>query len=215
MVKTVNGFTKVFIGEIIERARDVQAQWEAAAAAVAAANAAIPEPDHPTTDVATASNPATTITATTNNTTNGATSHNDIPTASNATKHNIPLPSTSLIQTNNPITTTNGVTPTPHIPIPGFTQQGTTNPTPLPPPTSTISTASNPPISHEVVPTLQLGIPPNLVVKEPRPLQPDHIREALRRYKKDKEGGGAGLKMLSLGGMVGYSPATGGKRLFR
>ncbi len=33
IVKTVNGLTKVFIGEIIERARDVQAQWEAAEAA--------------------------------------------------------------------------------------------------------------------------------------------------------------------------------------
>ena len=56
------------------------------------------------------------------------------------------------------------------------------------------------------------------------PLLPDHIREALRRYKKDKEGGGAGLKALSLSGMgvgAGASPggrfptATGGRRIFR
>ena len=47
------------------------------------------------------------------------------------------------------------------------------------------------------------------------PLLPDHLREALRRYKKDKEGGSAGLQGLSLVGMNGYASATGGRRLFR
>ncbi|KAI9828384.1 MAG: hypothetical protein M1832_002812 [Thelocarpon impressellum] len=47
------------------------------------------------------------------------------------------------------------------------------------------------------------------------PLLPDHLREALRRYKKDKEGGGAGLRGLSLAAMNGFPTATGGKRLFR
>lgn len=47
------------------------------------------------------------------------------------------------------------------------------------------------------------------------PLLPDHFREALRRYRKDMEGGGAGFHALSLGNMAGYPVATGGKRLFR
>ena len=49
------------------------------------------------------------------------------------------------------------------------------------------------------------------------PLGPDHLREALRRYKRDGEGGGAGVQGTSLGlGMPGTGSARlGGKRLFR
>ena len=49
------------------------------------------------------------------------------------------------------------------------------------------------------------------------PLLPDHLREALRRYKRDGEGGGAGLAGVSLGlGVPGAGAARlGGKRLFR
>ena len=54
-----------------------------------------------------------------------------------------------------------------------------------------------------------------VVERDRGPLLPDHLREALRRYKKDKEGGGAGLKGLSLTAMAGFPTATGGKRLFR
>ena len=49
------------------------------------------------------------------------------------------------------------------------------------------------------------------------PLLPDHLREALRRYKMDGEGGGAGVEGTSLGlGLSGTGVARlGGKRLFR
>ncbi|MCJ1475791.1 hypothetical protein MMC13_004455 [Lambiella insularis] len=49
------------------------------------------------------------------------------------------------------------------------------------------------------------------------PLLPDHFREALRRYKRAGEGGGAGVEGTSLGlGMSGTgSTRLGGKRLFR
>jgi len=47
------------------------------------------------------------------------------------------------------------------------------------------------------------------------PLLPDHLREALRRYKKAGEGGGAGFQGLSLHGMEGAGPLIGGKRLFK
>jgi transcription initiation factor TFIID subunit 11 len=49
------------------------------------------------------------------------------------------------------------------------------------------------------------------------PLLPDHIREAYRRYRKDGEGGGAGVSGYSVGlGLPGAGIArAGGKRLFR
>jgi hypothetical protein len=49
------------------------------------------------------------------------------------------------------------------------------------------------------------------------PLEPDHIREALRRYRKDGEGGGAGVEGRTVGmGLAGsVASRMGGKRLFR
>lgn len=49
------------------------------------------------------------------------------------------------------------------------------------------------------------------------PLLPDHLREASRRYKKNGEGGGAGMEGTSLGLGISGSGAMrlGGKRLFR
>ena len=47
------------------------------------------------------------------------------------------------------------------------------------------------------------------------PLLPDHLREALRRYKRDREGGSAGFQGVSLGGKDIVASRTGGKRLFR
>lgn len=48
------------------------------------------------------------------------------------------------------------------------------------------------------------------------PLMPDHLREALRRYKRDGEGGGTGLNGVSVGlGVQGSAAAMlQGKRLF-
>lgn len=50
------------------------------------------------------------------------------------------------------------------------------------------------------------------------PLQPDHLREALRRYKKSRSGGSVGFTGISLYGMENRDVAAsrmGGKRLFR
>lgn len=49
------------------------------------------------------------------------------------------------------------------------------------------------------------------------PLTPDHIREALRRYKKDREGSSTGFLGLSLqaNGRENVAAKTGGRRLFR
>jgi transcription initiation factor TFIID subunit 11 len=47
------------------------------------------------------------------------------------------------------------------------------------------------------------------------PLLPDHLREALRRYKKSRRGGGVGFTGLSLEGREMAAPRLGGRRLFR
>lgn len=46
-------------------------------------------------------------------------------------------------------------------------------------------------------------------------LTPAHLREALRRYKRDRDGGGAGFAGMSLEGVERTMARTGGKRLFR
>ncbi|KAI9877873.1 MAG: hypothetical protein M1830_002581 [Pleopsidium flavum] len=114
VITTINGYTKIFIGELIEKARQVQAQYALAES--------LTPPDSPPT------------------TTNGASSSHPQP-------HQHPAP----------------------------------------------------------------------VKEPPGPLLPDHLREALRRYKRDGEGGGAGFAGLSLGlGVQGVGSARlGGRRLFR
>ncbi|KAF2483372.1 hypothetical protein BDY17DRAFT_297336 [Neohortaea acidophila] len=47
------------------------------------------------------------------------------------------------------------------------------------------------------------------------PLLPDHLREALRRYKKSRAGGTVGFTGLSLEGREVAAPRMGGRRLFR
>ncbi len=47
------------------------------------------------------------------------------------------------------------------------------------------------------------------------PITPDHLREALRRYKKDREGGSAGFLGLSGHGVEKVAARVNGKKLFR
>lgn len=47
------------------------------------------------------------------------------------------------------------------------------------------------------------------------PLMPDHLREALRRYKADRHGGTVGFTGISQQGRVERAAGMGGKRLFR
>lgn len=47
------------------------------------------------------------------------------------------------------------------------------------------------------------------------PLQPDHLREALRRYKRSRAGGSVGYTGISLGGREGTAARMGGRRMFK
>ncbi|GAB7347091.1 hypothetical protein MBLNU459_g3222t1 [Dothideomycetes sp. NU459] len=56
---------------------------------------------------------------------------------------------------------------------------------------------------------------PKVRERDRGPLLPDHLREALRRYKGGREGGTVGFTGLSLEGRENTSVRNGGRRLFR
>lgn len=56
---------------------------------------------------------------------------------------------------------------------------------------------------------------PKVRERDRGPLLPDHLREALRRYKTGREGGTVGFTGLSLEGKERVSVRNGGRRLFR
>jgi transcription initiation factor TFIID subunit 11 len=47
------------------------------------------------------------------------------------------------------------------------------------------------------------------------PLLPDHLREAVRRYRIDAEGGGTGYKQVQANGFEGFQAGGNGRRLFK
>lgn len=157
VITSINAYTKIFIGNLIERARDVQEQYAAAALPLP------PDEDAPS------SRP------------NG-------PSASiNASYQHDPTSPTD-IDTN---------------PFAQLKEYASPE-SPLEPPQPDESTKNR---KKKKKNQENLG-----------PLLPDHLREALRRYKKAGEGGGVGMGAQSLVGMgvpgVG-SARVGGRRLFK
>ncbi|CAG8899810.1 unnamed protein product [Penicillium egyptiacum] len=186
VVTTVNGFTKVFAGEVIEMARTVQAQWaeahdlaardafeaeEAAAEAAAQAKAS---------GVAAGSKPST-------------------PTLAGT-----PVPSSASASFSN------GVKKEPH--------DSHSTPTPSIPTHQNSTTSSPHPPSTPLRPRREFRLPPN---PHRGQLLPSHLREAVRRTKRNGEGGGVGYSGLSLenlgvrGSFTWSSGSAGGRRLFR
>ncbi|KAL6722199.1 hypothetical protein ACLMJK_001306 [Lecanora helva] len=141
VITTINGYTKTFIGTLIERARDVQQQW----AALETPPTTPPKIPVDPTDFR-AENP-----------------NNDIFSATGGGDAFADLTSAAQDQAQ--------------------------------------KTESSQPAKQR-----DLG-----------PLLPDHFREALRRYKRDGDGGGTGLTGISVGlGVTGTaSTRLGGKRLFK
>ncbi|KAJ5689333.1 hypothetical protein N7462_003725 [Penicillium macrosclerotiorum] len=192
VVTTVNGFTKVFAGEMIEKARTVQAEW--AAAHDQAARAAFEAEEAAAEKAAQARSQA----------------------AATQSKTSTPTPSGTPVP--------NGIKkePSDMKPTSSSTPISNLNPTSSPGPTQRISqspsqirqTASPVPSSSK----REFRPPPN---PHKGQLLPSHLREALRRTKRDGEGGGvgfSGLSMDNLGvkGSVGWSSGSvGGRRLFR
>ncbi|EAW14741.1 transcription initiation factor TFIID subunit 11 family protein [Aspergillus clavatus NRRL 1] len=196
VVTTINGFTKVFAGEIIEKARTVQAEWaiahdQAARAAFDAEEAAAE---------ARAAEAAARATATAGTPVTGA---------------GTPVPGSQGLQHSQPQS---------------FVKQepsDSNRSTPVPPSSASPMPGPYPPSQQQQ--QQQQQKPPPRPKREFKPppnphrgqLLPCHLREALRRYKRDSEGGGVGFSGLSMGnlgvrGSVTWSAgSTGGRRIFR
>ncbi|KAE8355801.1 hTAFII28-like protein conserved region-domain-containing protein [Aspergillus coremiiformis] len=177
VVTTINGFTKVFAGEVIEKARTVQAEWAEAhdQAAIAAFEAE---------EAATVARAAYTSAST---------------------------------------------TPGAAIPRPGGqpqVKQESSNQAPFPPtrapgipaPSSAVISQQSANGASQPRPEKKFKLPPN---PHRGQLLPSHLREALRRWKRDGEGGGVGFSGLSMGnlgvrGSVTWGAGSvGGRRIFR
>lgn len=194
VVTTINGFTKVFAGEIIEKARTVQAEWadaydQAALAAFEAEEAATAAAEAAKSTTTATQRPAGTSTAT------GTGVNNNNNNNANGTATTTPLSSFS------------GYLPPSASSTPVNTQR-------------TYSPGANSalPTSTTTRPKREFKPPSN---PHRGQLLPSHLREALRRYKRDCEGGGVGFSGLSMGNLgvrgsfTWNSGSVGGRRLFR
>ncbi|KAE8412138.1 hTAFII28-like protein conserved region-domain-containing protein [Aspergillus pseudocaelatus] len=177
VVTTINGFTKVFAGEIIEKARTVQAEWAEA---------------HDQTAIAAfeAEEAAT------------------MARAANASASGTPGPGTpgpgGLPQVKHESSISSSFPPT--------RASGTPVPSGVAGSQQTVNgTAQS---TRERI----FKMPPN---PHRGQLLPSHLREALRRWKRDGEGGGVGFSGLSMGnlgvrGSVTWGAGSvGGRRIFR
>ncbi|KAJ5099608.1 hypothetical protein N7532_006609 [Penicillium argentinense] len=174
VVTTVNGFTKVFAGEITEKARTIQAEWAdahdlAARHAFEAEEAAAEQVAQARADGAAAQSKTAT------------------PTQSGT-----PIPGPGSESAIN-----NGVKKEPSDPNLAHISAGSPAP---------------------ARPRQEFRPPPN---PHRGQLLPSHLREAVRRIKRDGEGGGVGYSGLSLenlgvrGAFTWNSGSVGGRRLFR
>ncbi|KAI9667167.1 MAG: hypothetical protein M1831_001344 [Alyxoria varia] len=172
VIKIVGGYTKFFLAELIESARDVQAEWLAAS------------PTLPT----------------------GERKRRKIDTSRAQSSAQTTSLASSLESSNRPQTQTQ--TQTQSQPSAPSTSQSD----PLSQQTTDKDSDGAPVDAHDEVKC----DPYHVDERDRGSLTPDHLREALRRYKKDREGGSAGHQGISLpGGMLGTASRTGGKRLFR
>lgn len=195
VVTTVNGFTKVFAGEMIEKARTVQAEW--ADAHDQAARAAF-EAEEEAADKAAQAKALTTSTET--KTATPTPSGTPVPQSNGIKKESpdISRPGSANLQ-NNP----SSASPAPanHAVSSSSIQHPGQNSTPI-----------------SARPRREFRPPPN---PHRGQLLPSHMREALRRFKRDGESGGVGFSGLSMdnlqvkGAFTWNSGTVGGRRLFR
>lgn len=200
---TVNGFTKVFAGEIVEKARTVQDEWadahdlaareafeaqeaaadkaaqaraERAEAAAAAAAAAAQSQSKPTTPTPTGT---------------------PVPAAGSHSDGIKREPSDRNLASSSPAPGTGA-----HV-----------SPSPSRRPAQSAISSPIPPRQRR-----EFRLPPN---PHRGQLLPSHLREAVRRIKRDGEGGGVGYSGLSMenlgvsGAFTWNSGSVGGRRLFR
>lgn len=196
VVTTINGFTKVFAGEIIEKARTVQQEWAEAFDQAARAEF---EREEAEAEAAAAAAAAA-----------ASRSSSENQEGANGVKHESPEGGATPAGGGTPATTAPTSIPA-NIPA-------ALSPAPVPPdhqsPYAPSTSSDAPPT---VRPKREFKPPPN---PHRGQLLPSHLREALRRYKRDGEGGGVGMSGLSLAnlgvrGTFTWNVGMGGRRLFR
>jgi len=194
------GATKSFIGDLIERARQVQNEWLAAAATLPTGEVnprfAPPEKTdpqvQPIANTETSANAEPGPPAQDPESASADTAPPIQPTSQDATAQ--------IVKLESPTSTSTSI-PAPH--AEPESQLTTAQPQQPPAPTTVSEPTPHTPLVHD---------------RDRGPLTPDHLREALRRYKKDREGGGAGFMGMSLMGTQGkerVAGRVGGRRLFR
>lgn len=197
VVTSVNGFTKVFVGEIVEKARTVQAEWaeahdQAAHAAFEAEEAAAEKAAQVKAQAA--ASQSNTATPTPSGTPGPGSASGPL---SNGVKKESP-------------------------------ENDQARPSPRPSPAAGNHASPAPPVQQPSLAPVQspaLPRPRREFRPPPNPhrgqLLPSHLREALRRSKRDGESGGTGFSGLSLdnlgvkGAFTWNSGTVGGRRLFR
>ena len=170
IVTAINGFTKVFIGEIVEAAREVQAEWLVAAGLGKEMGRELPE------DEAAKEAASTTV--------NGQSAANDTQVSTTSSV-------TPAASGNATASDAQEKTQTSHVTDTQVTA-------------GTKADAEPRGKGHYTVEERDRG-----------PLTPDHLREALRRYKKTRDGGSAGFAGLSMLGKEATASRAGGRCLFR
>ena len=205
---TINGFTKVFVGEIIEKARTVQEEWAEAFDRAAYERYLREQADRERQRAAQVAEVAIIAKQEASTHTNGP----SVPTAhqqTNATNKlkqespdTIQVPSTLA----SPSTEKNQTYPL----LDGIFSFAEAKED-INPPLSLFQTTQQPPSTQE-----EFQFPPN---PHRGQLLPSHLREALRRCKRDGgDGAGtSGLSLLSLGvrGANTWNAGIGGRKLFR
>lgn len=107
-------------------------------------------------------------------------------------------------------TTTNGIKDESSSPANADTLMNDSNPS-----TTTLQNSSQPDATQALFPGGAGGLSTSIAECDRGPLLPDHLREALRRYKKARKGGTVGFTGLSLEGREVAAARMGGRRLFR
>lgn len=209
IVTAVMGVTKMFVGELVEGARRVQDEWLAAAERLPTGernsryvqknDAAVVGEGLKTVEKSTQDSKGDEVDGRENGAAeqNGTTQDTSMPDAPSTQSHNstsqpsgFPTEPDSSHNTQD----TNGTKSS------SFTTQESTRPI-------------SPPTSPPKQPRAQYK--PLVQERDRGPLTPDHLREALRRYKKDREGGSVGWQGMSLQGLERTAPRVSGRRLFR
>ncbi|EEH21843.1 hypothetical protein PABG_04059 [Paracoccidioides brasiliensis Pb03] len=230
VITTISGYTKVFVGELVEKARTVQEEWAEAAdrAAYAEYEAELAREEKKEEEkeeeeaparareqaVTTASTQSTqpTTTTATNAIMDSQTRTNQL--SSSAAAADMPSTKTDLTGNDVAVVKTEPSSSNSSTTASDILKSTTTPPSPSTQPQSQPQTQAEPKRKQR----LPFKPPPN---PHRGQLLPSHLREALRRYKRDGEGGGVGFGGLSMGGMGVKGSfscgirGVGGRRLFQ